>query len=161
MSALTDAATGTAADRTAALPRGPMMSRPYWWLRPWLIAAILVMACGTPTGPDSSNGALFRVRACRGQFFRIRLTDRALIRRAEQLAGTAHQPIVTGELVRGSGGFNVPWTWHLVPETVSFVDVATQACDGCPDELEDNLGYWITTDGRFCPWTAHIESRLR
>jgi hypothetical protein len=130
-------------------------------VRAWLVTSLLIVSYQSQIAPDQFDGALFRIRACREQFFRIRLTDPALIRRADRLAGTSHQPIISGELVRGSGAFNLPWSWHLVPETISFVDVTTEVCDGCPAQLEDSPDYWLTSEGRFCPWTARIESRLR
>jgi hypothetical protein len=43
---------------------------------------------------------------------------------------------------------------------VHFAEVATQACDGCPRMVEQDLDYWIGTVGRFCPWTARTVERI-
>lgn len=65
-----------------------------------------------------------------------------------------------GTLEAGSGGFNAPWSWHLVPESVGFADVATEVCDGCPHMVEEDLAYWVGRVGRFCPWTSRIVERI-
>jgi hypothetical protein len=125
-----------------------------------LLLAVLPTACDdAPTRP--TDDAIFRVQACQDQFFRIRLTDPQLISRAEDLIGAADQAIVNGAISRGTGGFNSPWSWHLEPGTIEFADLTTEVCDGCPAMVEQNLGYWVNTVGRFCPWTSRIVARAR
>lgn len=121
----------------------------------------MVASCdGSPNEPGAS-AALFEVSACSGQTFRMRLTDPQVIQRAEGLVGRSDQPIVNGRLARGNGGFNQPWEWHLVPESVEFADVTIEVCDGCPQMVQNDLNYWIDTVGRFCPWTSRVVRRVR
>jgi hypothetical protein len=123
-------------------------------------SALVLVACeGSPGAPSSD--AVFEVRACGSQTFRIRLTNADLVQQAGRLAGQPGQPIVNGRLARGSGGFNDPWSWHLLPETVRFADVTIELCDGCPQMVEDDLDYWLETVQQFCPWSSEIVRRVR
>jgi len=128
------------------------------------ILAVMVLlgapACDdTPTAPEPA-AATFRVQACSTETFSLRLTEPRLIDQANGLIGRAEQPIVSGALARGSGGFNEPWGWHMVPASVEFADAATEVCDGCPHMVEEDLDYWVGTVGRFCPWTSQIVGRI-
>jgi len=118
-------------------------------------------ACDRNPNRPGTTEAVFRVSACSTQTFNIRLTDPQLIQQAQGLIGQAQQRIVTGRLAPGDGGFNQPWSWYLLPETVQFADVTIELCDGCPRMVEDDLGYWIDTVGQFCPWSSRIVARVR
>ena len=122
--------------------------------------SVLSSCNSNPAGPGPSRAA-FEVSACSGQTFNIRLVDPGLIARANELIGESNQPIVNGRLVRGNGGFNGPWSWHLAPESIEFADVTVEVCDGCPQMVEGDLDYWVDTVGRFCPWTSRVVRRLR
>lgn len=125
------------------------------------LTGLFLSSCeSSPVGPGPSR-AIFEVGACSGQTFNIRLVDSGLIARANDLIGGSNQPIVNGRLVRGDGGFNQPWSWHLAPESIEFADLTAEVCDGCPQMVEGNLDYWIDTVGRFCPWSSRILRRLR
>jgi len=62
----------------------------------------------------------------------------------------------SGELARGDGGFNKPWSWHLKPETVRMVEISTEVCDATPSMVEADLDYWVATVKYFCPLGAKI-----
>lgn len=116
--------------------------------------------CGdSPANPDD-QAALFRVQACANQSFTVRITDPQTIARAQELIGKAQQPILSGALARGDGGFNAPYRWHMNSETVEFADFTIELCDGCPQMVEQDLDYWIGTVGRFCPWSSRIVARI-
>lgn len=130
-------------------------------------AAVLLAAglgatiqCGSPDAPSRAQ-SIFQVRACRGsrqrpdgEIFRVLLRDSTVIGQARALVGMRR--IVSGTLARGDGGFNMPWTWHLDPDTVRFPEAAIELCDGCPSDVEASGGTW--GGGTFCPWTAEILS---
>ncbi|MFQ5871053.1 MAG: hypothetical protein ACE5IB_02685, partial [Candidatus Geothermarchaeales archaeon] len=59
-------------------------------------------------------------------------------------------------LVRGDGGFNSPWSWHLDPDTVSMTEFSVEVCSGRPSDVESDMDYWVDTVGSFCPWSAEI-----
>jgi hypothetical protein len=117
--------------------------------------------CNNNTLIGPGNDAVFRVQACSNQAFSVRMTDPETIRQAQQLLGSSDQPILNGTLLRGNGGFNGPHDWHLDATSIEFADVAAEVCDGCPDDIDRDVDYWVDTVGRFCPWTSRIIVRLR
>jgi hypothetical protein len=114
--------------------------------------------CSSPEWPGDTG--LFAVQV-QDDTFRVRITTPDVVAEAmDRLENAAGEALVIGELARGDGGFNAPWTWHMIPETVRIVDAAIELCDGTPSMVEANLDYWIDTVGSFCPWGARIVRRL-
>ncbi len=130
-----------------------------------IVGAGAAIQCGSPAAPSRTE-AIFQVRACRGspqapdgEVFRILLRDTRLIAQARAFVGAGNRRIVAGTLVRGDGGFNAPWSWHLDPESVSFPEAAVELCDGCPSFVEANGGTWGS--GSFCPWNSEIIAQVK
>jgi hypothetical protein len=85
--------------------------------------------------------------------YKIRLTEPADIAIARQLLnGEAAPTIPNGIVVRGDSDVNVGYTWHIDPDSVDFVDVTTEVCDGLPSDVEQGI---ITSD-YYCPWGAEV-----
>lgn len=116
-------------------------------------------ACADSAGPDP--GALFRVDVA-GESFHVSVFDEAVIdeaeRRMREEDGVA---IVVGTLARGHGGFNQPWSWHMLPQTVRVVDFSIELCDGRPSMVEADVDYWVDTVTQFCPWGGRLVERKR
>jgi hypothetical protein len=130
-----------------------------------LAVALAVGACRSDA-PTEPGDRIFHVLVCRGsldlpagEVFRIRILDPALAAEAEALIGAGHVRIVTGNVVRGDGGFNAPWSWHLDPASIAFVDSAAEYCDACPNEVEATLDHWIASVGIYCPYTTELIGR--
>ena len=138
-------------------------------LRPIAVLALAaalagVAACGGSSATEPSDReAVFLVRssAASGETFHILLRDPRLITEAAALVGRGNRKIVNGELRRGNGGFNQPWSWHLAPETVQLADVTIELCDGRPSDVEGDIAYWVDVVGRYCPWGSEIVARVR
>jgi hypothetical protein len=120
------------------------------------VAALLLAAVGcnnddAPTSPGS--GRIFRVRVGADEF-RMRATDPETIRLAmENLAGgNARHP--HGPIASGDGGFNSPWSWHLVPESVRMVELSIEVCDGSPSHVEAHRADYLASG--YCPWGARV-----
>jgi len=86
---------------------------------------------------------------------------RAVIERPEDIArvqtaleGDGYAGIPTGALAAGDGGFNAPHAWHMTG--VEIVDVTIELCDGNASFVDEDLDYWLTNVGRFCPWSATV-----
>jgi len=94
-----------------------------------------------------------------GEEFRIRVSDETARAGIDQRLRSRERGVVIGSLVRGDGGFNRPWSWHLDPATVQAVDTAIELCDGRPGMVEADLDYWIGTVRTFCPWGARVTRR--
>jgi hypothetical protein len=125
--------------------------------RPGRVLATLLLAavgCGDDDAPTSpERGRLFRVRVGADEF-RMRATDPETIRLAmENLAG-GNSLHPQGPIAAGDGGFNSPWNWHLVPETVRMVDSSIELCDGTPTYVEAHRGDYLASG--YCPWSARV-----
>lgn len=64
--------------------------------------------------------------------------------------------VVAGRIVRGDGGFNTPWSWHLDPLSIEVPDASIELCDGRPSMVQSDLDYWVDTVHTFCPWSARV-----
>lgn len=120
-----------------------------------------VAACGDDDEllvPD--EGALF-VLEVSGEGFRALVTDPQAVADLTERMEEGTEGVVSGELARGDGGFNQPWSWHWEPETVHAPDAAIEVCDGRPSMVEEDLDYWVDTVERFCPWGATVVRRER
>ncbi len=95
-----------------------------------------------------------------GETFVVRVTDEDQARQMEARLASGQEAVLSGELAAGDGGFNAPWSWHMVPSTVHAPDVAIEVCDGRPSMVEEDLTYWLDTVQRFCPWGASVVARL-
>lgn len=91
-----------------------------------------------------------------GERFIIHILDVEAIRLAEESLRGENNFFPMGELARGDGGFNKPWSWHLKPETVRMVEFSIELCDGLPSHIENDLDYWVETVKSYCPWGARI-----
>ncbi len=140
-------------------------------------AAVLAVALLVPaSGCGRRGGVLGDLPPPQQRDFVVRVGEERFVIRlvtAEQiaaaraiLAGTQPQRIVIGQLADGGGGYNRDpvagrtWSWHMVPETISFVDLAIELCDGLPSDVEANKSYWLNTVGQFCPWASQLDSEL-
>jgi len=123
---------------------------------PSIVLLALLLACGgSPTTPDA---ALFTVEVS-GETFRVRATDAATVAALEARMRAGRRGVINGRLVRGDGGFNSPWSWHLDPATLDVPDFAIELCDGRPSMVEADLDYWFDRVGSFCPWGALVVRR--
>ena len=118
---------------------------------------VAIGACTGPAAPD--DVALFRVDVG-SESFTISILDEAVAseadRRIQEDEGVA---LVVGKLARSDGGFNMPWNWHILPNTVQISDNAAEVCDGMPSMVEADLDYWVDTVKQFCPWTGRLVER--
>ena len=119
-----------------------------------LMYAATAAACG---GDAADPGAeqTFTVEVS-GERFVVRVAGATNIDDFEQRLQTGATGVINGELRRGDGGFNAPWSWHLDPETVHTADMAIELCDGRPSLIEADTAYWFASVGRFCPWGARV-----
>lgn len=122
-----------------------------------LLTWLLLAACGAET--TSARTGVFVVQVGEERF-RIRLTDPARLDQAREHLASGRIGVVGGDLVRGDGGFNLPYGWHLAPQSVRFPDAAAEVCDGVPSDVQSDIDYWVDNVGSFCPWGARIVDEL-
>jgi len=126
---------------------------------PFRLALILctlawLTACGnSEAATPQKEGVVVTFRVADVEEYRIRLTDPADIEIARKLlAGEEAPRIPNGRVVRGDPDVNTGYTWHIDPESVEFVDITMEVCDGLPSDVEKGI---ITSD-RYCPWSAEV-----
>lgn len=88
--------------------------------------------------------------------FVVRATDSQTLRQLADNYEGKNNYHVTGRLVRGDGGFNQPWSWHLDPASVRMAEVSIEVCDGRPSFVEEELDYWLGTVKTYCPWSSKV-----
>lgn len=91
-----------------------------------------------------------------GERFQVRATDSETIQQLTDNFNGRNSMHVTGKLVRGDGGFNQPWGWHLDPASVRMAYISIELCDGRPSMVQDDLEYWLGTVGTYCPWSSKV-----
>lgn len=85
------------------------------------------------------------------EYVRLEVADSATTAQAESLLRSRQARWAIGKPVRGDGGFNAPWHWHLDPATVAFAEFTIEACQTWPSAVEQDLDYWIGF-GDVCLW---------
>lgn len=139
------------------------MVRTFRLAKSWRAAAA-GLACGIallsgcdgspPTGDDDDRDA-FLVEVLGEQFY-IRATDPDAVAALNARVKSGEVSVVLGQVVRGDGGFNAPWGWHLDPASVEVADAAMELCDGRPSMVQKDVGKWIAEARVFCPWSAKV-----
>jgi hypothetical protein len=125
-------------------------------MRKWtLVLAALVLGACDDSGTDPGTEAMYVVEV-REERFSVKVEGAAAIAAMDARMAAGTEGVISGRLVRGNGGFNTPWKWHLDPATVTVPDLAMEVCDGWPSFLEEDLDYWVDTVKQFCPWGAKV-----
>lgn len=118
----------------------------------------LLTACGdNATSPNDADGSLFTVQVV-NETFKVRVTSATAIAAMRGRMQAGSEGVIIGQLVSGNGGFNTGYGWHLDPATVAVADVAIEACDGRPSDVQGDLPYWLNTVKSYCPWGAKVVS---
>jgi hypothetical protein len=122
-------------------------------LRTLLAASTMVLwNCGSGVAQESTSikGGQFVFETSGSERFRVRLEPTEAERARASLHGASLFP--SGRLIRGDGGYNKPWSWHL--EQTVMTEVSVEVCDGRPSYVEADIAYWVDRLGRFCPASA-------
>jgi hypothetical protein len=128
--------------RTRSTPQGRLI----------VLALLLsLVASGCADGPTLPSNTAVVTFGVAGETFRVQLVGEKQIEAARAARGGGSAPIPTGRIVPGVG-VNSGWSWHL--ESVEFVEVAIELCDGRPSDVERQGTQF--GGGRFCPWGARV-----
>ena len=115
-----------------------------------LIVALGVAGCSDASGP--AEGARFTFReSLTSDLVRVQIANESAIAEAGQLMLSGAERWVLGRPVRGDGGFNTGYSWHLDPASISFAEITIEACQTAASAVADDLDYWIGF-GQVCIW---------
>lgn len=132
--------------------------------------AAAVSACsGEEEGPtrlDLPKGAYFLFGmvgdSTGAEDFVAVTSDSVVVETARQLlrlpAGE-RQRHAHGFIRAGSGGVNLDWNWHFIPDQWDLVEMSVEVCDGRPSFVHNYLDEWLEL-GYFCPWGSYIKEEL-
>jgi hypothetical protein len=120
--------------------------------------AALLVGCDDTNEPGAE--ALFTVEVV-GQRFNVRAQGETAIAALNARFQSAQEGVIHGRLMRGNGGFNSPWGWHLDPASITTPDLAVELCDGTPSYVEEELDYYMASVKFYCPWGAKVVSRIQ
>jgi hypothetical protein len=90
-----------------------------------------------------------------GETFRVRFTDPASIKRAQELLANKGKktdepiPHPHGRIAKGTD-VNTGYTWHL--EQPKWSEMSMEVCDGRPSDVERGA----VTSEYYCPWGAEL-----
>lgn len=124
-----------------------------------LAAPLLLVGACDDDGPTAPEAPVEYTVEVSGEEFVARVTTEAQVQDMEARLASGEEGVINGALEPGDGGFNAPWSWHMVPATVQAPDMAIEVCDGRPSMVEADLDYWLETVDRFCPWGAVVTGR--
>jgi hypothetical protein len=119
--------------------------------------AALLVACDN-TGSEPEVQAVYTVEVV-GQRFKIKVQGEAAIAALDARLQSGQEGVIHGRLLRGHGGFNSPWGWHLDPSSITTPDLAMEVCDGEPSFVQEELEYYLDNVKFYCPWGARVVSR--
>lgn len=125
-----------------------------------LFVILFFVACDSERNDAPSYAGLFEVEVAGEERFLLALASEDQVEMAMQRMQDGTVGVIHGSVVRGDGGFNDPYDWHLDPATVTFPDLAMEVCDGRPQFVQDDLDYWVDTIQYYCPWGAQIVRRV-
>lgn len=119
----------------------------------WKSALLGVLLSGLGCSGNSPDDATTDfVVAVGSEQFVLRSTHPQTIALMREVVAGRRQGFPIGPLVRGDGGFNGPWSWHLDPEQTRLTEAAVEVCDGTPSYVESHIGDFPT----YCPWSARL-----
>ena len=119
----------------------------------------------TPTPRPTTDPAYFQVgfSSLPTVTFIIKLVHADTIAEARDHLANGQQISVMGLIEKEPADYNPGWSYHLVPETISLFEFATEVCDANPIYLEQHLdeacGAFLP-DCRWCPWSSILEREL-
>ena len=121
-----------------------------------LALVLAIAACGSDVDAMRPLPTQEFVIEVEGERFRLRTSNPATATALDERARSGVLGVVAGRLVRGDGGFNTPWSWHLDPLSIDVPDAAIELCDGRPSMVQGDLDYWVDTVRSYCPWAARV-----
>jgi hypothetical protein len=127
-------------------------------VRHFIVAALALVAaaaCGNDRISPAEPIATFIVQVGADRF-NVQVTEQADYERLVARMQSGNAGVINGRVARGDGGFNGPWSWHLIPASIEVPDLSIELCDGTPSYVEAHLDEWMRSVKNYCPWGARV-----
>ena len=85
--------------------------------------------------------------------FVFKLTDPQRIQQARDIIATGARKIISGTIIKQPVYYNAPWSYHLDPKSIGFVDFAVELCDAPIRLVEEDLDNAYPD---WCPWGSEL-----
>ncbi|HEV8327612.1 MAG TPA: hypothetical protein VGQ08_09015 [Nitrospiraceae bacterium] len=110
-----------------------------------------------------STEAYFQFKDIDSNTFVFKLVDASTIKEAREILAKKLKVHVMGTLEKSPVAYNTPWHYHLKPETVSFFEITSEACDSSIQDVEGRLsdaGEEILPENFWCPWSSLLTKEV-
>lgn len=103
-----------------------------------------------------------------GDTFIAKISDPGLIARARELiVHPEYEKMLFAKIEKGHQGYNRNWSkieksfwsWSIT-EVTNFADIGSTACNGLPQQVEDDVDLWVQNPGRICFWNYRVKTEL-
>jgi hypothetical protein len=122
---------------------------------PWILL-FMMLGCKADTSmnpPPQVGGQYFTVQVTT-EVFVMYVTDPATIQLATENYQGKNRRFPLGKITTGDGGYNTPYLWHFVPDSVRMTEAAIEVCDGRPSYVNAHVNDYISVG--YCPWAGKI-----
>jgi len=97
--------------------------------------------------------------------FIFKLEDAAKIDEARSILAnpSATKVHVLGTIVTSPAPYNPAWSFHLVPHSISFFELAAEVCDANVTYVEKHLadvGSDFLPGNAWCPWSSRLNAEV-
>ena len=138
-----------------------MFSRSFAVRAAMTFAALVTLSCSsTPTAPSPDlRGGVVATFAVGSEQFKVFVTNAQAISQLialQQGTGLANIPNARIHRGTGAGNHNAPYSWHLDPSDIEITALTIELCDGALSYVEANVGDYVDTVKRYCPWGARL-----
>jgi hypothetical protein len=128
-----------------------------------LLFAVVMFITLVLTNRAFSTEAYFQFKDFDSNTFVFKLVDASTIKEAREILAKKLKVHVMGTLEKSPVAYNTPWHYHLKPETVSFFEITSEACDSSIQDVEGRLsdaGEEILPENFWCPWSSLLTKEV-
>ncbi len=129
------------------------MRKLIWFLLGALVIFLSGCSSENPATSLPPGGQYFTVQVSSDVFVMYVVDPTAIHLAVENFQGK-NSTFPSGRIEPGHGGFNWPWNWHYIPESVRMVEASIEVCDGRPSYVNDHVNDFVAVG--YCPWSAKI-----
>lgn len=85
--------------------------------------------------------------------FVFKLNDAAKIQQAREILATGQRKMIAGTIIKQPVYYNAPWSYHLDPKEIGFIDAGIEWCDASIKGIELDPDRALPS---WCPWASRL-----